>query len=95
MHPKMVIGHTGFEKGQLQSTFLKQSKFSDRSIIQKVCSMSLYDIRGKLYENTIHETDYTITRYKGTIILIYEAFEYTVTRYKGNSVYDNTLGCHV
>ena len=50
MHSKMEIGYTGYGKGLLQSPFLKQLELSDRKMIQKLCSMPLYDIRGILYE---------------------------------------------
>ena len=48
MHPKMEIDYTGYGKGTiglLHSLLLKQSTLSDRKIIQKLYSMSLYDIR--------------------------------------------------
>ena len=67
MHPKMEIDYTGYGKGTiglLHSLLLKQSTLSDRKIIQKLYSMSLYDIRDYT-NNTIYETfDNTITRYK-------------------------------
>ena len=63
MHPKMVIGYTGFGKGTI--VILKQLSLSDREIIEKLWSMPLYDIRYQLYEYTIYESfDYTIACYK-------------------------------
>ena len=48
MHLKMVIGYTEFGNGLLQSPFLKQLTLSDRKMIQILCSMPLYDIRGPI-----------------------------------------------
>ena len=75
MHPKMEIGYTGYGKGLLQTPFLKQLTLSDRKMIQKLCSMPLYDIREVNYTNNT----------------IYETFDDRITRYERNSVYDNTL----
>ena len=52
MNPKMVIGYTGFGKRLLQSPFSKQLTLSDRNMIQQLSSMSSYNIKGQLYENT-------------------------------------------
>ena len=65
------------ERGLLQSPFLKKLTLSDRKMVQKLCFMPLYDIRGQLYE---------YIRYtKRSIIGLH------VISYKRNSVYDNTL----
>ena len=58
MHPKIVIGKMGFEKGAIAIPFSKQLTLSDYKMIQKMYSMALYDIRGQLYECTIYETNY-------------------------------------
>ena len=50
MHPKMVIGFTGFGKGLLQSPFLKQSNFSERKIIQKTVPHPMPLIRYKRHQ---------------------------------------------
>ena len=46
----------GFGKGAITIPFLKQLTLSDKKMIQKLCSMPLYDIRGQLYEYRIYET---------------------------------------
>ena len=49
MHPKMVIGYTGYEKGTIAIPFPEAINTFRLKNVPKLCSMPLYDIRGKLY----------------------------------------------
>ena len=50
MHPKMVIDYTGFGKGTIAVPFPEAINTFRWKNDPKLCSMPLYDIRGKLNE---------------------------------------------
>ena len=51
MYPKMEIGYTGYGKGTIAIHCPEAiNTFRSKKMIQKLCFMPSYDIRGKLYE---------------------------------------------